>query len=231
MLDPGKSSWLEKTKTFFGLDNDLPVHGSNSRNENGVKGIPVVDKWVALTVIWTLLFVFLMGFGVYNCRINSYVYNVSCYKSECSYKIEDKRMGLASLIQFQKGDLLDAEYVRIDEKGEYADSNKIRAQPKRYFGYSIKLKVRLPPEPNSRMKIERTIILAPYDMTRRSARAQAKKISDALLNENMDFDVTKSSSVTTLGILSITFGFLGLLLACIFGQWSEYNPRKLKKMS
>jgi hypothetical protein len=231
MLDPGKSSWLESAKKFFGLSNDLPVHGSISRNGNGVRGIPVVDKWVALTVIWTLLFVFLVGFGAYNCQSNSYSYNVSCYKSDCSYKIEDKRLRLSSSIQFQKEDLLDADFVRIDEKGEYADGDKVRAEPKRRFGYSIKLRVRLPPEPNSRMKIERSIILAPYDMSRRSARAQAKKISDALLKENVDFDVSKSSSVTIFGILSITFGLLGLLLVCIFGQWSEYNPRKLKKMS
>lgn len=231
MLDQGKMSWIESTKKFLGLQDDLPLHGNAPKNGNGVKGIPTVDRWVALTVFWTVLFLGLMGFGVYHCRSNSYVYSVSCYKSDCSFKFDDKRLGTSNLINFQRSDFLDAERIRIDEKGEYVDPNKVRLEPKRFFGYSIRLKLRLPPEPNARMKIEKLITLAPYNMSKRISGSQVKKIREGLSKETVDFDVSKSSNVTTIGILSITLGFLGCLMVCLFGQWAEHNPRKLKKMS
>lgn len=231
MLGDSKSGWLQSIRKFLGLQEDLPIYGGAPKGGNGVKGVPTVDKWVALTVFWTFAFVLLMGYGVYHCRDNAYKYNVACFQSDCFYKIEDRRLGTSSVIQFQKTDLIDAELIRIDTNGEYVDHAKVRADPKKFFGYSIKLKVRLPPEPNSRMKIERGIVFSPYDLSRRVARTQAKKISDAIVKENMDFDVSKTANFTTAGILCVVIGFLGLLLICLFGQWSEHNPRKLKKMS
>lgn len=221
---------MKKAQRFVNMKEDLPLAGG-SRQNNGIKGIPTVDRWVALTLFWALCFLAVIGYGFNHCRTNAYSYSFVCTNNDCRYTAEDRAFGVSNIIQFPKSDFLDAEMVRIDSNGEYVDGSKARSDPKRYYGYSIRLKLRLPPEPDSRMKIERSIIFNPHDMTRRVARNGAKTLSDSISKDQKDVSYSKSAMVTSIGVIAIFLGFLGLLLTCLFGQWSEYNPRKLKKAS
>jgi hypothetical protein len=218
-------------KGLFSGKDDLPLHGA-SRSNNGVKGIPVVDRWVAMTVFWAIFFVSLFFFGIYHCRANSYSYSLICESMDCKYSVDETVTNLHSIISFPKSDFLDAELVRIDSQGNYVENSKVRAQSKEYFGYSIRMKIRLPPEPNSRMKIEKNLIFMPYDMTRRLARTGSKKMLDFIEKQDeKHVYFAKSAWVTTIGMLCIVFSMLGLVITCLFGQWTEYNPRRLKKAS
>lgn len=219
-----------KIQKFIKYREDLPIHGGG-RSNNGIKGMPMVDKWVALSVFWLLLCVVSMIYGVYHCRANAYSYSLKCLNSDCTYLVNDKVLDRHESISFPKLDLIDAEMIRVDSKGEFADAGRMRSQKNEYYGHTIRLKIRLPPEPNSRMKIEKNIIFNPHDMTRRLARMGVKRISDSISKQLPDLWYEKSAMVTTIGMLCIFFGIIGLILTCFFGQWTEYNPRRLKKAS
>lgn len=183
--------------------------------------------------------------GYSHCSSYSYRYSLTCKDSQCTWEASDRSILQYSpayikddtkpqvyKMTFPKYDLLDSEMVRIDKNGEFADAAKMRSDKKARYGYSIRLRVRQPPEPESRLKIEKNHMFIPYDLGRRTARSGSKSINDFIEDgEAKNFSYSRSKNITVVGILSIVAGFVSLVCAVVFGRWSEKNQKRVKKAS
>jgi hypothetical protein len=179
-----------------------------------------------------------------HCNSYSYSYSLACNGGQCIWTAFDNNILQytpqynnnpqnipVNSISFPKYDLLESEMVRIDSNGEFADSAKMRADKKQKFGYSFRLRLRQPPEPNSRLKVEKHVIFVPYDIGRRSARSGAKAIQDFIENgEETSFSYSKTKNITFIGIAAILTGIVSFISSLVFGRWSE-QPRRSKKSS
>ena len=236
---------------MFGQRDALPMHGGSQKN-NGISGIPIVNKSVALSVLWVLVSVCLFVFGIWHCRNNGYRYSLKCSGNQCSYvAIKGSEISFT----FPKSDLLDADLARVTDKGEFLDSEAMRKQKSNRAGYTIRFKARLPVDEGSPMKTEKAILLAPKDMGRREARKGVTSITQYLNykdNESEDglsedekkksrwnkmlksknVDITHKCSFTALGAITAFLSLVSLIGAAFFGTWSETSRRaRVKKAS
>lgn len=234
---------------MFGRQDSLPVHGGSQKN-NGISGIPVVNKSVALSVLWVVLSICVFFFGIWHCRTYSYSYSLKCGVNDCKY-IAFK--GSEVSFSFPKSDLVDAELVRINDKGEFMDADQMRKQKLNRAGYSIRFKARLPVEDGSKIKAEKALVFSPTDMGRREARngvtgitkyihsdtatsSQPEDGSKANMWKNVGkfktVDVYHGRSFTAVGAISSFLALVSLIAACTFGTWSETSRRnRVKKAS
>lgn len=165
--------------------------------------------------------------GWFHCSANAFSYTVSCGQGNCVWKTTNSSI---PSISFLKSDLIDADVVRVDENGMYADSDRMKDKKARY-GYSVRLKARLPLEDGSKMKTEKAFMFAPYDLGRRVSKSAVTNIRAFRDNRNEAFNYTRGKSITALGIVCVFTGLVSLLLSCLFGQWMEISPRRMKKAS
>lgn len=172
----------------------------------------------------------LIAFGVYHSKSNRYNYSIVCKEAECIWKIESRLDN--RVISFAKQDFLDAEMVRIDSKGEYVDTTKMKISEYAQLGHSIRMRLRVAPELGSRLKVEKYFIFMPFDMGRKTARSGVKSLMGFISDKDRDrFSYSRGRSVTVIGVLSAFFGLISLMLIVLFGRWKESIPRKLKKSS
>lgn len=233
---------------MFGKQDSLPLHGATKRN-NGLSNIPVVNQSVALSLVWFIGSVLILLYGISNCRSNAYSYRLDCDQNACVFTT---RVDAETILGFDKSDLLEAEYTRIDPIGQLADSQRMKDEPRLSYGHSIMLKARVPVEEGSSMKVEKQLIFSKHDMGRRTARSGASRIT-RYINSRPGTDKSAGSkksgrsrrsksddkvnlysgrSVTLLGMTCIVLGFMSCIFACLFGQFSEESKRnRLKKAS
>eukprot|EP01036_Dinobryon_divergens_P031282 gene31282-40652_t len=206
----------------------LPVFGTNDSsssrgNSNGVEGIPTVVASIA----WVVVSILVIIFGIYHCRSNSYSYKIECSPTVCIWSKVEK--GVQEAVSFARSDFLHADIVRIDSKGEVVDNEAMKLSNKRAgsFGYSVRLKARLPVEPESKIRAEKSLILSPHDMGRRQARSCSSRLQSYLTRASESVNKTGDSrSVTFAGLMSCFFGLISLVTACIFGQWADKPARR-----
>jgi hypothetical protein len=112
---------------------------------------------VALSVLWVILSLGIIYGGYSHCKAYSYSYSLSCKDSLCTWTARDENflqyskryndnpITLVKLntISFPKHDLLDAEMVRIDNNGEFADAATMRTNKYKKYGYSFRMRARL----------------------------------------------------------------------------------------
>lgn len=231
---------------MFGRQNDLPVHGGSQKN-NGISGIPVVNKWVAGSVLWVVVSIIVFFCGIWHCRNNGYSYNLKCNPTECTYTAIK---GSEVSFTFPKSDLIDADLARLTDKGEFIDAEQMRKMKNNRAGYSIRFKARLPIEEGSKMKTEKAIILSPRDMGRREARNGVTSITKYIhssetatidsekeslfskTNKHRNIDIHHGRSFTAFGAISSMLSVVSLIFAFLFGTWSETSRRaRVKKAS
>lgn len=235
---------------FFAKNDGLPTHGGSQRN-NGISGIPVVNKSVALSVFWVLASIAVFILGIWHCRANSYSYSLKCDPTDCVYTSAYK--GPPIVFNFPKSDLIDADLARLDKNGEFMDAEQMRKMKTNRAGYTVRFKVRLPVEEGSVIKVEKALIFAPNDMGRRdarngvtsitkyihSAKTEKENLNDAdkdilwnRFNKNQTVNLKYGRSFTAFGALSAVFAVVSLTAAFMFGTWSETTRRtRLKKAS
>ncbi|KAJ1431012.1 hypothetical protein B484DRAFT_448547 [Ochromonadaceae sp. CCMP2298] len=244
---------------MFGRNDALPVHGG-SQHSNGISGVPVVNKSVALSLAWVVGSIIVFVLGVWHMRSSAFSYTLKCSKTDCVYTAFEGQMSKASYA-FPKSDLLEAELGRLDSDGSLQDAEAARKQPSSRGGYTIRLKARLPVGEGSSMKAEKAFAFSPQDMGRRKARAGATSITryihmpavadvDDEKEEKLpskkakrgkkrgrqakedELDLSNRKSISAMGLLSCFAALLSLTLACLFGTWSEKTRRtRLKKAS
>lgn len=233
---------------MFGKSDSLPLHGGSQRN-NGISGMPVVNKSVALSLVWVAASIAVFIFGIWHCRNNSYNYMLKCSETQCKYTAF---RGTEVSFTFPKSDLIDADLARLDLDGEYLDAEAMRKQKSNRAGYSIRFKARLPVEEGSQIKVEKAIVLVPYDMGRREARNgvtsitkyihtgkatrdeddEKKGIFGKSSNKYKEINVNFGRSLTAVGALSSLFAVFSLIAAFMFGTWSEKSRNaRVKKAS
>lgn len=222
----------------------LPTHGG-TKFDNGVSNVPVVNKNVALSIISVILSLLIVVYGVYNCRNNSFSYSLRCSINDCVYTSQLKSI---ESISFNKEDLIDASTVRINKDGLEMSEQQVKSEKYNIFGYSVKIKARIPIEKESKIKTEREIILTPVDLGRRKSRSWTNDIGKYLAyspdSESTDkkrrskqrsmseIRLDFNKSVTFLGLMCIVLGIATTIATCYFGQWSEKTRRgRMKKAS
>jgi hypothetical protein len=238
---------------MFGRQESLPTHGGSQRN-NGISGMPVVNKSVALSLLWVALSIVVFFYGIWHCRNNGYSYSLQCGQVDCKY-IAVKGSDQVSF-SFPKSDLVDADLARITDKGEFLDAEAMRKQKSNRAGYSIRFKARLPVEEGSQIKVEKAIIFAPKDMGRREARNGVTSITKYLhsadkpdsekegekekkkatmwanISKFKKVDLYHACSFTAFGAISAFLAVVSLVGAFFFGTWSEKSRNaRVKKAS
>lgn len=183
---------------------------------------------MAFSLIWALLSIALVVVGYLHCRSHAYNYTLSCQASQCEWKTTNDTIPVVS---FPKADLLDAEVVRVDANGLYAETSSMKDNKSKY-GYSVRLKLRLPLEPGAKLKTDKHLMFAPYDLGRRVSKSAVTSIRSFMDNAEQDsFRYSKGRMITALGIICIFVGLISLVLSCLFGQWMEMSPKRMKKSS
>jgi preprotein translocase subunit SecG len=229
-------------KLFYrGKGTDLPTSASSSSSgnvftgkSNGVTGMNVVNKSVALSLLWVVFSMGMLWFGYGNCRANSYNYQIKCAKEVCTLIKSDPMKDEKLNIEFPVADLLRVDAVRINDNGDIVDSAKMRLEPKAKFGHSLKLTIKLPADKNSKLKITKDVIFTTRDMSRRPARSGSSKISALINGTKKSVNFSASSSVTLLGVMMIIIGIISVVCAFIFGEWKDKvapNKRPTRKSS
>lgn len=177
-----------------------------------------------------MLSVVLVVVGYWHCRAHAFSYDLNCKASLCEWRTTNSSIPIVS---FPKADFIDAEVVRVDENGRFLDSDRLKdKKTSRSAGYSVRLKLRLPVEDGSKIKTEQYLMFAPYDLGRRVSKTAVSGIRSFLESEERDrYYYSRGRMITALGIICIFTGLVSLLLSCLFGQWMEVSPRRLKKSS
>ncbi len=183
---------------------------------------------VALSILWVFLSALVVFFGFWHCRARGYHYTIQCDKEDCQWS----SFGVTTTqMMFKRSDLVDAEFIRIDKDGEFTDSAKMKRDKRGRYGYSIRMKVRQPLEEGSRIKTEKWIVYNPNDMGRRLAKSGTTSIKNYIENKDEKLYLNNGKTVTVVGVLSIFFGAVSMLLACVLGEFQDHNPRRMKKAS
>jgi len=205
---------------------DLPIFGGGSSN-NGVS-LSVVNKWVLMSLIWLVVSIFIVYYGIRMCAYHSFNYEIRCTMNSCVYK----GLGQAG-IEIDRVDLRRVEMVRIDSNGtvvEVGEGNR-RSSAYNKNGYSCQLSYNKPAEEGSRIKVEKTLLISPRDMGRRVAKSCSTKVYAYIDKKKDKVDFSYSRTVTVVGILMIILGVASSVLSCVLGQWSDPEPRRVKKAS
>ena len=229
---------------MFGSQDSLPLHGGSQRN-NGISKMPVVNKSVAMSLLWVIVSLLAFLFGIRHCRNNGFSYRLECTETQCTYT-SFNRVPLQT-ITFPKSDLLDADMARVNDNGEYLDAEQMRKQKSNRAGYTIRFKARLPVEEGSRIKSEQALLFAPVDMSRRVARngvtsitkyihatasLDSDKNSDSNYNRFKTINVHHGKTITAIGAITAFLSIVSMVAAFSFGTWSEETRRvRLKKAS
>lgn len=208
---------------------DLPIFGGGSKS-NGVN-LNVVNKWVLMSLVWLFVSLFVVYYGIRWCSHYSFSYSISCNMNSCVYTASD--VNGKNITEIDRVDLRRVDTVRLDSNGsvvEVGDGNR-RSPGYNKNGYSVQLSYNRPAEPGSRLKVEKTMLFSPKDMGRRNARSCSSKIFTYIDKTKDKVEYSYSKTITLVGILLILFGIFSSVLSCVLGQWSDPEPRRVKKSS
>ena len=179
---------------------------------------------MALSLLWVLGSICLIVYGFRHCSVNAFTYRLDCAKDMCTLVKFDKQYDLDVRMEFLKADLMRADAVRIDSRGEYADNLTMKKNKNERYGHSVRMTVRTPADEGSKLKVPRDVILTPRDMNRRPSRTGSSRVSGFIAGNKPTVSVNASSVVTLVGIFSILGGIASLVMACLFGQWKDKAP-------
>ena len=210
---------------MFGRNDALPVHGGTNRN-NGVS-IPVVNKWVVLSLSWILFSVYLFYYGFRHSRLYANISTLNCDKDSCVLRYQNST-GTSSF-DFSRNDMKSTEVVRYDGK-DVIDVSGMKKKAANKVGYSVQLKVNLAPEVGSRIKIPKLLLLHRADMGRSSSREASKKIVQYIDNDSETLVLSAGSGWTSLGVASTLIGFFSFVSSLLFGQFSDPEPKRQRKI-
>jgi hypothetical protein len=119
--------------------------------------------------------------------------------------------------------------MKIGEGGQLFLVEEKVSRKRGFTKLTLRFQIKIPAEEGSRLKVEKPIQISHYDMGRRNARISYTNALKYLKQETNELKITASKSVTTAGVLSLTFGLISLIFSCAFGQFSDQTPKRLKK--
>jgi hypothetical protein len=210
--------------------NDLPMAMHSGSKNNGVS-LSSVNKYVASSLAWLLLSLFLMYYGWRHCGTYSQVSTLSCNDGTCTL-IQYPNPDDVKTYTFLAQDFIESNTVRINEVGEVTTTNGLSRKEQGNLGHSVQFKFKMTPEEGSRFKVQQTTLFSTLNLGKRPSRSMNKKINEFIENKskNENFDIASGSRVTVVGVLCIAFGVISAVAALLFGHWSDPTPRRLRKV-
>lgn len=178
-----------------------------------------------MSLVWLIVSLCLIFYGIRQCRVNAYSYSLQCKDEMCTYTA--KSIKGTEIISIHRSDLKSATQVRLNN-GEIMSSS---VKPSGRNGYSISILYNFSPEEGSRLKIEKLLLFSKEDMGRRVSRSTHQAINKYITREKDSAQARSGCSVTVVGILISILGLVSSILSCVFGQWSDPEPRHRKKSS
>lgn len=219
----------QKMKSFRRNDGgglgDLP----GFRNSGNGISMNVVNKSVLLSLGWLVLSLFVVIYGFRDCSYNSYSYRFECKSNVCTYTAKTNEGTVVKTIG--RSDLQRVDTVRLNKEGAIQDYGEGNRRTSTKLGYSVQITYLGKQEEGATTKHVEKLLMVPKDMGRRSSRTASSKLFTYMDKTKDKIDVKHSNSVTLFGVLCIVLGFLSSLLSCVLGQWSDPEPRRVKKSS
>jgi hypothetical protein len=213
----------------------LPIstpYGSRSgaRIDNGLKGMKVVNNQVVLSIVWLVVSIVVVFFGIYHCRANSFNYSMSCTSDGCKFTYPSGSR-FNEPMYLEKTNMKYAETVYWDEnEGRVADSKGVPNRKLNRMGMTMGVKYE-ESEVSGDTKTLKTLVFPPADMGRRKARKSLKAFKEYLniKGPTDGLDQSHGRVVTALGVVCIIFGATSALLSCMLGAWKDEKLARVRR--
>lgn len=213
---------------------------------NVLSGPSRVNLSVLATVVWCILSVAGIFWGIYLCRANAYSYDINCSGEVC---VLSSTLSGIQTWRLQREDITDVRMVRINKDREVVDTSSMRHRQLTRLGSTLQLTFKKrsgqlidpdhapldeheiePPEPvvQGRAAKTETILFPPIDMggNTRPAKSARRKVDDFVgRRSEKPVKFSNGKTVTVMGILCILGGIFSTMLSCLLGAWSDRKGR------
>lgn len=132
-------------------------------------------------------------------------------------------------LTFPRADMKSADVVRHDGK-EVVDVSGMKRKKANKIGYTVQIKLMQPPEEGSRLKVPKNVLIYGNDMGRGSSRTTVKKISEYIDKDADILEIQSGSGWTSFGICCVLMGFFSFIASVLVGQFSDPEPKRLRKI-
>ena len=136
---------------------------------------------------------------------------------------------MSETIEFSRSDLKSADVVRHDGS-DVVDVSGMKRKKANKVGYTVQMKLMQPAEEGSRLKVPKHILVYRKDMGRGASRTTVKKISEYIDRDTDALEVRSGSGWTSFGICCVLVGFFSFVASVLFGQFSDPEPKRLRKI-
>ena len=205
----------------------LPSGGS--KRDNGVGNIGGANTSVVLTLVWLVASVLIILFGAWHCRVSSFRDSFKCNELECRLLFGDNRDAVSKYV-IHRSDLTHIEIVRVDDDNIVVNWYHLPTREVNKLGHNVELKFMHSTDPDSKYQIQKQVLLSHRDMGKLKATQFYKQVHEYMNKKRDVVNIVNESHVSMLGVLSITFGGISMVMSCILGQWSDPVPRRQKKL-
>lgn len=136
---------------------------------------------------------------------------------------------MSETIEFPRIDLKSADVVRHDGT-DVVDVSGMKRKKANKVGYTVQMKLMQPAEEGSRLKVPKHVLVYRNDMGRGTSRTTVKKISEYIDRDTDTVEVRSGSGWTSFGICCVLIGFFSFISSVLFGQFSDPEPKRLRKI-
>ncbi len=153
--------------------------------------------------------------------------SLKCNKDTCFLTYQNETG--STTIEYARIDIKSSETVRHNGK-DVVDVSGMKRKQANKIGYTVQIKVNSPPEPGSRIKVPRQILLHRGDMGRSASRDATKKLGQYIDRDVDELNLSAGSGWTSWGIIFVLFGFFSFVASFLFGQFSDPEPKRQRKI-
>ncbi len=211
----------------------LPLQYTHTKNDSGVKNIPTVNSAVLTTLVWFLVSIAAVVYGISHCRSNAYNYSLVCSSTKCTIEYPADRipdfagqpvvLDERNSLVIQKSDIDFTDNVSVDEQGKVVDTGPLTARDLSKLGTTTSIRYfHYPDGPSSpATRVKSSVIFPPMDMGKRKARGALRKIKEYTSGKTTGLNLQHGQAITALGILLIIFGLVSIILSLVLGTWKD----------
>lgn len=211
----------------------LPLQYTHTKAETGVKNISTVNNGVLGTLVWFILSLIAVIYGILHCRSNAYNYSLICSSTKCVIEYPVGRipnfLGQQVVLDdknrlvINKEDMSFTDNVPVDADGNAIDTGPLTTREVSKLGLTTSIRYFHYPDGmnNAATRISNNVLFPPMDMGRRKARGALRKIKDYTSGKTTGLNLQHGQVVTALGILLVIFGIVSIILSLVLGTWKD----------
>ena len=208
-----------------------PYGSRSSRVDNGLNGMKVVNNQVVVSIVWLLVSILVVFFGIYHCRANAYNYTLTCTPEGCKFEYPSGGR-FQEPVYLEKTSMKYAEVVYWDDyKQEEVDTKGMPNRKMNRLGMTMGIKHDVVHE-NGDNRVLKTLIFPPADLGRRKARKALRAFKEYLnVKGSSDNELTQSHGkiVTATGVVCMIFGATSALLSLMLGSWKDEKLARVRR--